>query len=167
MPTKKQQEVYITPEEDQTRLKEAEKKVDNYALLSLAVGLTPTPFFDLAALTAVQLKLVSDLADIYEQPFQENIVRSLLSSLTGWGVRGLISRPLASMIKAIPGLGTLAGGMASSAFGYASTYAIGKVFILQFSSGSTIMTWDPEKVRDYYDEQFELGLKNKPENKQP
>jgi len=41
----------------------------------------------------------------------------------------------------------------------AFTYAIGKVFIQHFASGETFLTFDPEKVRDYYTEMFEEGKK--------
>jgi len=32
----------------------------------------------------------------------------------------------------------------------AATYAIGKVFVRHFASGGTFLTFNPEKVKDYY-----------------
>ncbi|MCI5140318.1 MAG: hypothetical protein D3909_00955 [Candidatus Electrothrix sp. ATG1] len=39
----------------------------------------------------------------------------------------------------------------------ATTFAVGKVFNQHFSSGGTFLTFDPEKVRDYYNSMFEKG----------
>ena len=60
----------------------------------------------------------------------------------------------ASVVKAIPLLGTLVGGVSWLALAGASTYAVGKVFIQHFESGGTLLTLDPEKVMDYYREQL-------------
>ena len=48
--------------------------------------------------------------------------------------------------------------------GGASTYAIGKVFVQHFESGGTILTFDPQRVREYYEQQFEKGKKEVKEN---
>jgi lipoate-protein ligase A len=44
-----------------------------------------------------------------------------------------------------------------SAIGGAATYAIGRVFIQHFESGGTFLDFNPEKVREYFKEQFERG----------
>jgi hypothetical protein len=42
-------------------------------------------------------------------------------------------------------------------FGTASTYAVGSVFIQHFETGGTLLTFDAEKVRDFYAQQFREG----------
>jgi hypothetical protein len=59
----------------------------------------------------------------------------------------------------IPGLGSIIGGITVSVFAGASTYALGEVFKKHFSSGGTILDFDPERLRKLYKEQFEKGKK--------
>ena len=63
----------------------------------------------------------------------------------------------ASVVKAIPLLGTLVGGVSWLALAGASTYAVGRVFVQHFESGGTFLTLDPEQVRAHYREEFERG----------
>ena len=41
--------------------------------------------------------------------------------------------------------------------GGATTYAVGKVFIEHFESGGTFLDFDPEKMRDHFQELYEEG----------
>ena len=67
--------------------------------------------------------------------------------------------PLASLIKLAPLIGLASGIVSIGSVAAASTYAVGRVFVQHFASGGTLLTFDPAKVRQYYAEQFELGLK--------
>jgi hypothetical protein len=40
-----------------------------------------------------------------------------------------------------------------------ATYAIGKVFVKHFESGGTLLNFNVDKVKDYYNEQFKKGEK--------
>ncbi len=62
-----------------------------------------------------------------------------------------------SLIKCIPFLGLAGGMLTMSITAAASTYAVGKVFIQHFASGGTFLSFDPEKVREYYQEMFKEG----------
>ncbi|MEO1713879.1 MAG: SHOCT domain-containing protein, partial [Bacteroidota bacterium] len=64
-----------------------------------------------------------------------------------------------SLIKLIPGIGSLLGGVTVSIFAGASTYALGEVFKKHFSSGGTILDFDPGRLRKMYKEKFEKGKK--------
>jgi hypothetical protein len=63
----------------------------------------------------------------------------------------------ASLSKLIPVSGQLLGGGTLVILNGAATYAIGKVFIQHFAAGGTFLTFDPETVRDYFEQQFEAG----------
>ena len=63
----------------------------------------------------------------------------------------------ASLIKAIPGVGTFVGIAAMSATSGASTYAVGQVAISQFESGGSLEDIDLDKAKAAYDEVFEEG----------
>ena len=47
--------------------------------------------------------------------------------------------------------------VSTAVFAGASTYAVGKVFTEHFASGGTFLTFDPEKVRKYYEQEFAQG----------
>ncbi len=137
---------------------EAERLVRSYTLGAMAVGLVPLPLFDLAALAAVQLKMLHALAGRYGIEFKADLGRSAVASLVGSALPNTLSPALAaSLTKLIPGIGhTLAAGSLVLLNG-AVTYAIGKVFIQHFAAGGTFLTFDPEAVRDYFQAQLVEG----------
>lgn len=149
---------YVTDAQERELLDKADRMIKNYAVGSAAVGLIPIPVFDLIGLTALQLKMVNELADLFGVPFSGNLVRSLIGTMIGWTLGSSLWYPLASLVKAIPGFGSLAGGASAAALSYAVTYAMGKVFTEHFAAGGTILTFNPVVVRDYYQQQVQQGL---------
>lgn len=138
----------------------AEHVLRQYTLGAMAVGLVPIPFVDLAALVALQLKMLHSLAGTYDIEFKADIGRSAIASLVGSTASTTLSPTLAaSLAKLVPGIGqTLASGSAVLLNG-AATYAVGKVFIQHFAAGGTFLSFDPEAVRDYFEAQLQEGGK--------
>lgn len=140
------------------RTKKSNTTVRYYTLGAVVVGFIPLPVVDLAALTAVQLKMLHSLSKQYSVPFSKDIGKSIISSLLG-GVLvpagGTV--PLSSLVKVVPVLGQAAGMVSTAVLGGAATYAVGQVFIQHFESGGTFLTFDPEKVRKHFAEEFEKG----------
>jgi uncharacterized protein (DUF697 family) len=62
-----------------------------------------------------------------------------------------------TLAKLIPGVGWVAAAASGALFAGAATFAVGRVFIQHFESGGTFLTFDPDKVRDYYASQFAQG----------
>ena len=144
--------------EETERLSNANKMVRNRMIMSMGTGLIPIPIVDLVALSGVQMKMLHELTQLYEIPFSKNIGKSLISALVGgilqtYATAGVVG----SLSKFIPLGGTATGMVTMSAFGGASTYAIGKVFIQHFESGGTLLTFDPTKMREYFAAQFKKG----------
>ena len=131
--------------------------IRNHILLSMGVGLIPFPIVDLVAITGIQMNMLRKLAEIYEVPFNEYKVKSVLSSLVGGGVTVPVARTLLSLTKMIPIAGQAIGLVTMPVTAGATTFAVGKVFNRHFSSGGTFLTFDSEKVRDYYTRMFEKG----------
>lgn len=136
---------------------EANAIVKKYMLAALVPGLVPLPLIDLAALAGIQLKLVHSLAKLYDVEFSEQLGKSLIASLLGGGIPVSLSANLASLIKGLPLVGTVAGGISVAVCGGASTYAVGKVFIQHFESGGTLLNFDPQQMRDYYTRHLKEG----------
>lgn len=161
--------VTTTHSERETRLAKAESTVNSYALGSLAVGLLPGPVLDLAALSALQLSMVSSLTKTYKLDFSPNIVKSLIGTLLEWTIARSVSQPLGTLLRAIPLIGQFAGAISLSGLYAASTYATGKVFIHHFDSGETLLTFEPAKMREHYEKEFkrELSQRRSPSPQKP
>ena len=138
---------------------QAKDTVKKYMYWSMAAGLIPVPAFDLAAIFAIQLKMVCALAKQYDLPFSEDRGKALIASLVGGAAPAAAAPAVASAIKTIPLIGTTVGAITSPALAGASTYAVGKVFIQHFESGGTFLDFNPEKVRDYYAENYDKARK--------
>ena len=138
----------------------ATKKIRNYMWWSMGAGLVPIPFLDLVAISGVQLKMVSELAKIYEVPFNENRGKSIIGALVGSLVpSSLACSVVGSALKAIPAVGTIAGASAMALFSGAAAWALGKVFVQHFEAGGTFLDFNPEAVREYFRAQFDEGQK--------
>ena len=129
----------------------AQEVVKRYALYAAGAGLIPIPLADFAAITALEVKMLRDLGEMYGVPFSQETVRPIVASLIGgysatrigYGVGG-------SMMKSLPVIGQALGLLTVPAFGAGLTYAIGKVFIQHFASGGTFLDFDPETVRSHF-----------------
>ncbi len=129
--------------------------VKKWSLWSAGVGIVPIPLVDLIGTVGIQVKMLKDLADHYELPFKEDLGKTAVASLVGGvGATGLGWSSVRSLIKAIPLVGTVAAFTVMPAFAGASTMAAGKVFIQHFESGGTFLTFDPNKVRGFYEEEL-------------
>lgn len=143
------------------RAEGAQRLVNRHALYSAAAGLVPVPVFDLAAITAVQIKMLKDMADYYGIPFQSDLGKSLVSALIGGVVPTKLTYGVAgSMIKGVPVIGQLLGIFTAPAFASASTYAVGKVFIAHFEAGGTLLDFDPAKMRQHFKSEYEAAHTN-------
>lgn len=135
------------------KTQQAQEIVKNHVLISMGAGLVPIPLLDIAAVTAVQLDMVKNLARLYGADYSGDFAQNLLTTLTG----STLARIGASMIKIIPGVGTLLGGVSMSIMSGASTYAVGQVFIRHFSTGADLFDFDPEASKAYYERYFQEG----------
>ncbi len=132
--------------------------VKKYMWWSMGAGLIPVPFLDMAAVSGVQLKMLCAMSRIYDVPFHETRGRAFIASLGGSIVPQAVSfGAVGSLIKAVPVVGVLAGAPAMALLSGASTWALGKVFILHFESGGTFLDFDPERVRQHFRTEFEEG----------
>jgi hypothetical protein len=68
-----------------------------------------------------------------------------------------MARTGASLIKALPGVGTMLGGVSMSALSGASTYAICQVAIRHFRSDGTFFDLQVDRAREFYQEALTKG----------
>jgi uncharacterized protein (DUF697 family) len=139
------------------RSSQANNLIKKHVIVVMGASLVPFPLFDLLALTSVQLKMLHSLAKLYEVPFSKNLGKSSIVSLLGGVMPTSTAMTLASLAKAVPGLGTATGVISVSLLGGATTYAIGSVFEQHFESGGTLLDFDAKKMRAYFSNKLEEG----------
>jgi uncharacterized protein (DUF697 family) len=142
--------------QDSEQSKHADTIIRNHVIWSMGAGLIPVLIADIFAISALQLDMIRQLCKVYQINFAETQGKALVTSLTSSTVARITA---GSVVKMIPGLGSIIGGITVSVFAGASTYALGEVFKKHFSSGGTILDFDPERLRKLYKEQFEKGKK--------
>ena len=137
---------------------ELDKLIRHHVWASIGIGLVPIPLVDMVGLTAIQVNMVRKIAKVYEIPFLRDKVKNIVGSLIGSAVPTAAGAPLAASItKSVPIIGWVAGAVTMPVVAGAATYAVGKIFVQHFASGGTFLTFDPDKVKDYYAEMLEEG----------
>ncbi|MBT3330302.1 MAG: DUF697 domain-containing protein [Rhodospirillaceae bacterium] len=136
----------------------AENEIKDYVIASVAAGIVPVPAFDIAAVIAIQLRMIQRLSELYGKPFSDNAARNTLSALAG-GVLGfgLGKMVASSAFKLIPGIGWAIGMASLPVVSGASTYAIGRSIIKHYEGGGSLFDISASDLSSYYKEQFEKG----------
>ena len=113
-----------------TKEAQGDKIIRENMLWASGGGLIPVPLLDkIIAITAVEVKMLKELSALYELPFKEHQVKSILASLlAGVGAPALGAAVTASLFKSVPILGAVSGFIAIPGAAAAFTYAVGKVF---------------------------------------
>lgn len=138
-----------------TALGKAQQIVSSYSRYAAAAGLIPLPAVDVVVVGSLQLKMVSALAANYGIAFNDNLGQALVAAIAGdvgstkvaYGFGG-------SLVKSIPLVGSVAGFIVMPGFAFAATYAVGKVFVLHFEAGGTLLDFDPLKMRRHFEREF-------------
>ena len=126
------------------REEEAHRIVKNRMWWSAGFGLLWMPLVDAAAVTTLQLTMLHKLCELYGVPYDRDRLKEWIASLIG----GL--GPTMLLKRVLPLVGMLTGPLMYGA----STYAIGKVFIQHFETGGTLLTFDADKMRGYFQKYY-------------
>jgi uncharacterized protein (DUF697 family) len=149
----------------ETIAKTSSGSIRRHVLMSAATAAIPVNFLDVAALAAVQLSLLADLAGIHKVQFNAEIGRTaigtLLATVAPTALTGSVlgSMAVSAALSNVPVIGTAVRLLTQPAFNAAFTYTLGKVFHQHFASGGTFLTFDPVKVREYFFNEFKEAQK--------
>lgn len=135
------------------RQQKADELIRSHVLWALGAGLVPIPLLDIAAVTAVQVDLVKKLCETYEVPFDESKGKSIIMAL----ISSTLASLGASMIKAIPFIGSVVGGATMVVLSGGATYAVGQVFVKHFEAGGNLEDFNVSAMRKLYEEELEKG----------
>lgn len=133
----------------------ANRIIQTHVLYSMGAGAIPIPLLDLTAVTAVQMDMIRQLCDLYDKDYTDVSGKALVASLTG----SAFARYGASIIKAIPGLGSLVGGISMVVLSGASTYAVGQVCATFLGGNVQLDNIDIDRAKKIFDEKFQEGKK--------
>jgi uncharacterized protein (DUF697 family) len=139
-----------------SRSAQAHKIIRRDVLWALGAGAVPIPIVDIAAVTAVEIKLLRELSAVYEVKFSEGIAKkiaySLLSSIGAVGIGSVVGGSLA---KLIPVVGSALGFVAVPIIVAAFTHALGQVLVMHFEAGGTLLDFNPDAMRAHFKQEFE------------
>jgi uncharacterized protein (DUF697 family) len=125
-------------------------------LWSGVAGLFPVPLIDLAAVGGIQIQMLRRISRIYNVPFSENRSKALIVSLAGSTIPVSSGIGAASIAKSVPVVGTAIGAVVMPALSAGATYAIGMAFIEHFTSGGTLLDFNPAQYGEFIKAQKEL-----------
>jgi len=138
------------------RERHADTIIKNHIIWSMGAGLIPVPIVDFFAVSGIQLDMIRQLCKLYDQDFKESEGKAIITALTGSGIARMGAK---AMIKFIPGIGSVIGGVTMAVLSGASSYALGEVFKKHFDTGGTFLDFDPKRLKKLYNEKFEKGKK--------
>ena len=140
-------------EPDADRDAKAKAIIKHYTKWAAGAGIVPIPLLDAFTMSAVQMSMVRKLAELYDIPYNSQIMKSAVAGLIG-GVNAAYLGGSALKMFPVLGIFTLA---AMPAINAAINWAVGKVFVQHFESGGTFLDFDPAKVKAYFEEQYREG----------
>lgn len=129
---------------------EADAIINKDMLLAMGVGIVPIPLVDFVGVTAVQLRMLRRIAELYEIPYSKKDTQALVSALLGGALPAAAALPVASLMRWIPVVGWTLGSASMSILSGASTYALGQVFARHFAKGGTIQSFNVGAAKDEF-----------------
>jgi uncharacterized protein (DUF697 family) len=125
-------------------------------LWALGIGLVPIPLVDFIGVSAIELKMLRQLAGIYHVKFSDQVAKKIIATLvSGLGSAGIGALIAATFVKFVPVVGSSLGAVSMPLVGGAFILATGRVFVAHFESGGTLLDFKPQAIREHFRNEFE------------
>lgn len=127
------QKTFVAVQKANLELKKgrAQAVVATSALAAAATGAVPIPFSDAAALVPEQIAMLAGITAVFGLPIEKGTIAAIISSTIGTAGATVLGKAIVSnLIKLIPGVGSVAGGVISGATAAALTAALGEAYII-------------------------------------
>ena len=112
------------------KLRKANAIVATAAAAAAATGAIPIPFTDAAVLVPEQIGMIASITAVFGIPIEKATVTALLSATIGTVGTTVMGKTVVSgLLKMIPGVGSVAGGVISASVAAALTAALGEAYI--------------------------------------
>lgn len=100
------------------------------AASAAATGATPIPFSDAAVLVPAQVTMLARITAVFGIPIKKATITAIVSATIGTAGTTVLGKTIvANLIKIIPGVGSVAGGVISATTAAALTAALGESYI--------------------------------------
>jgi uncharacterized protein (DUF697 family) len=133
----------------------AEQIVKDYVPLAVGAGMIPLPGLDLAAIGALQLKVLASLAKHYKVRFTQAQAQVIVTSLLGSiGTTVLAGAAFVSVAKIVPFFGAILGAASMPVAGGVITHAMGHLAIDHFEAGGMMETFDLDVAQKAFGEKI-------------
>lgn len=109
---------------------QAHKIVAGAATAAAAAGATPIPFADAAVLAPIQVAMIAGITSVFGLELSVGTLSTLVTSALGVGGATFVGRAIvANVVKLVPGVGTVVGGVISGATASTITIGLGEAYI--------------------------------------
>ncbi len=135
------------PSQPQTssRKKRAMKIVNKHVLLSGGIGFIPAPFFDQIAIAGVLANMLNALCRFYGIKFSDHKIKAIVASVLGGAHSDWITYYIVKYLsKLAPSINAVGNFVTRPIISAAITYAVGKLFVHHFESGSWLRVKEPK-----------------------
>jgi uncharacterized protein (DUF697 family) len=120
------------------RRSQADSIVERHTAYAAVGGIIPVPIANVASITAVIVRMVKLLSDLYGIPFERDRARAIVVGLMGGAMpTGLGAVTTSTLFYVVPGSGLVGLAVSSIAAG-ACTRSIGRIFVEHFETGSSL-----------------------------
>jgi uncharacterized protein (DUF697 family) len=133
----------------------AEKIILTHTAWAAAAGIVPFIRLDMLAVSALQMDMLQELAEVYGVDFNTTKGKATIASLAGAGLAGSVTR----LVRWIPIVGLPIGTVTMTVLSGATTYALGEAFRRHFETGGNFMNFEMNNVGDFFKEAFDKGKK--------
>lgn len=144
---------------DFTRVLKADKIVKNHVYYTMGVGLVPVPIVDIVGISALQARMVKELAELYAVPYRHDMIKSILAGLLSSLAAMNLAVGTFSLLRSVPLLGPLIAFAGTALYTGGATYAVGRVFIQHFELGGTLLDFNAQEVKQYFEQEYNHGKK--------
>ena len=141
----------LTRELKTLHFRQAQPHILAYAVAAGVAGGAPLPLADLPVISALQLKMLHAIASLYRQPLG---VKTFLELLATVGAGVLFRQGARSLLKIIPGIGSVVAGV----YAGASTYALGCALCFYYQVVFDGHVPTAERLKTFYEEKFAEGM---------
>lgn len=168
------QKTFISVQKADLKLKKqkAQAAVSLSASAAAATGAVPIPFSDAVALVPEQIAMIVRITAIFGIPIEKGVITSIISATIGAAGATVLGKTIvANLIKFIPGVGNVAGGVISGATAAALTTALGEAYIIimtmickgELSTAELSTDKGKEKIKSIFTERLKLKRNQKGE----
>ncbi len=124
------------------------------AAMAAAASLSPVPWVDLPFLIAIQSHMVHAIAKAYGQ---EGTAQQVLEILTAGSAGFAVRMGARELLKFVPFVGTVAGGVLGAALGYSYTYGLGRACCWYYGSLRQGHSPSREEIDAIFKERWQEG----------